>query len=342
MKLCNFKTLIIVAMVALLMLPIAACAPKAGTLTVEPAKIDFEMLKQNFPPIAKALGLPESMAATVPQLAMLAIPVTFKGTGWQPNEIITIDLVVPPDVEMTGLDRERGEDSVGIAFATADDKGNFEAKLEKTATIGFILRGGFTPTLAPDPATLIPGNPLPNGIYTLRAVGEDARSVATKTWDLQLVAPPASPAAPVEAAEYTNAELGFSVKYPNDWKQSTAIESPTIVFVAQAEAQVPLVMVDIAPGATFDEALNAALTGGGSSDIKIKSEKESALADDTKAFQAVYSFKNPIAPMAVDALSLGIQKGDKWVIVTVATINLLAKFDEAKFSEIVHTLQFTK
>jgi hypothetical protein len=329
-------------MVALLVLPIAACAPKAGTLTVEPAKIDFEMLKQNFQPIAKALGLPEAMAATVPHLAMLAVPVKFTGSGWQPNEIITIDLVVPPDVEMKGLDRERGEDSVGIAFATTDDKGNFEAKLERTAIIGFILRGGFTPSVAPDPKTLIPGNPLPNGTYTLRAMGEDPRAVATTTWQLELVAPPAPPAPPVEATEYTNAELGFSVKYPKDWKQSTVIKSPTIIFVAQAAAQVPLIMVDVAPGATFAEALKTALVGGGGSDIQIKSEKESALADGTKAFQAVYSFSNPIAPMAVDALSLGVQKGDKWVIVTVATVGLLAKFDEAKFSEIVHTLQFTK
>ena len=124
MKLSNFKKLVFVVMVALLVLPIAACAPKgpppppppppAGTLTVEPARIDFETLKKYFPPIAKALGLPEAMSAKVPHLAMLAIPVTFKGTGWQPNEIITVDLVVPPDVEMKGLDRERGDDAVGI------------------------------------------------------------------------------------------------------------------------------------------------------------------------------------------------------------------------------------
>ncbi|MBM3120184.1 MAG: hypothetical protein FJ006_11690, partial [Chloroflexi bacterium] len=68
MRLFGFDKLVIIAMVALLVLPIAACAPKApppppppppaGTLTVEPAKIDFEMLQKYFPPIAKALGLP--------------------------------------------------------------------------------------------------------------------------------------------------------------------------------------------------------------------------------------------------------------------------------------------
>ena len=175
MKSCSFKTLIIVAMVALLVLPIAACAPKApppppaGTLTVEPAKIDQALLQGNL-------------------MRIMILPVKFKGTGWQPNEIVTVDLVVPPDVEMKGLDRARGEDSVGIAYAAANDKGDFEVTLETVAKVSWLLRGSYLPTLTLDTKSL--GNPLPNGTYTLRAVGEDTRSVATTTWDLQLVAPP--------------------------------------------------------------------------------------------------------------------------------------------------------
>jgi hypothetical protein len=188
------------------------------------------------------------------------------------------------------------------------------------------LNTDWLPTIKPDLTKI---KPIPNGVYTIRAMGIDPRTVVTTTWERELlpaVAPPPAappPAAPptagklsFEAAEYANADLGFSVKYPKDWKQSTAIKSPTIVFVAQAAAQVPLLEVDVVAGATFAEALNTALKGGGGSDIKIKSEKETALADGTKAFQAVHSFINPIAPMAVDAFSLGAQKGDKWVIVT--------------------------
>jgi len=343
-------------MVALLVLPIAACAPKApppppaGTLTVEPAKIDFEMLQKYFPPIAKALGLPEAMAATVPHLAMLAIPVKFTGTGWQPNEIITVELVVPPDIEMKGLDRERGEDAVGIAFATADANGNFEAKMERTATIGFILRGGFTPSIAPDPKTLIPGNPLPNGTYTLRASGEDPRAVATTTWELQLVAPSAAPAPPTppaaptepgklsfEAAEYTNAELGFSVKYPKDWAQTP---SDAVLFVAQKGGLVPVLFVDAKEGATFADALKASLEAAGGSDFKVVSEGEATLADGTKASKAV--IKVSLKGFSGDAYAVGVKKGDKWVTVTVGTVAMLEKYDEAKFSEIAHTLQFKK
>jgi hypothetical protein len=360
MKLSNFKMLVFVAMVALLVLPVVGCAPKApppppppppaGTLTVDPAKIDVETLKKYFPPIAKALGLPEAMAATVPHLAMLAIPVKFKGAGWQPKEVITIDLVVPPDVEMTGLDRTRGEDSIGIAFANADDKGNFEANLEKTATIGFILRGGFLPTLAPDPKTLIPGNPLPNGTYTLKAMGEDTRSVATTTWQLELVAPlapppaappAAAPSAPgklsFEAAEYTNAEVGFSVKYPKDWKQD---KSETLLFYAASPSMVPVIFVDAEEGATFAETLKKSLEAAGGSGFKVVSEKESALADGTKASTAAIEIA--LKGFGAKGFALGVKKDNKWILVTVGTVEMLAPYNEAKFSEIVHTLQFKK
>ena len=157
------------------------------------------------------------------------------------------------------------------------------------------------------------------------------------------VAPPEEPTAPdevsFEAAEYKNVDYGFSVKFPADWAEQEAT-GETAVFCAAASAQVPLLLVDVVEGATFVEALTAALEGGGSSDIEIDSESETTLADGTPASQAVIKFKNPVAPMAIDAFSLGAMKDGKWVIVTIATVGLLAKFDEAKFSEIVHTLQF--
>jgi hypothetical protein len=344
-------------MVALLVLPVVGCAPKApppppppppaGTLTVEPAKIDNEMLKKYFPPIAKALGLPEVMSATVPHLSMLAIPVKFKGTGWQPNEVITVDLVVPPDVEIKGLDRERGEDSVGIAFTNSDASGNFEVAMEKTAIVGFILRGGFTPSVAVDPKTLIPGNPLPNGTYTLRASGEDPRAVATTTWVLELVAPKAPPAAPppaappaagklsFEAAEYANADLGFSVKYPKDWKQE---KSETLLFYAASPSMVPVIFVDAEEGATFAEAAKKSIEAAGGSGFKVVSEKESALADGTKASTAV--FEVTLKGFGAKGFGLGVKKDNKWILVMVGTVEMLAPYNEAKFSEIAQTLQF--
>jgi roadblock/LC7 domain-containing protein len=37
-----------------------------------------------------------------------------------------------------------------------------------------------------------------------------------------------------------------------------------------------------------------------------------------------------------------VQKGNKWILVTVGTVELLVPYDEAKFSEIAKTLQFKK
>jgi hypothetical protein len=41
-----------------------------------------------------------------------------------------------------------------------------------------------------------------------------------------------------------------------------------------------------------------------------------------------------------DTFALGVKKGDKWIIVAITTVSLLAKYDEALFSEVAHTLQF--
>ena len=141
-----------------------------------------------------------------------------------------------------------------------------------------------------------------------------------------------------EAAEYTNAEYGFSVKYPKDWEQQP---SETTLFYAAAPDQVPILMISVAEGATLADAVTAAVEGTGGSGVKIKSQSETTLADGTKATQGRGTFKHPMAPMmTIDAFVLGAMKDNKWIVVTVATVGLLAKFDEAKFSEIAHTLEF--
>jgi len=162
-------------------------APPAGTLEVQPPKVEQETLIQMRPMVAKALKLPDAAAATLPPyLSVLALPVKFSGAGWPANEMVFVDLVIPADVEMKGLDRDRGEDSVGIAVATADSEGRFEAVMESTAKLNWLLRTDWLPTVKPDIASI---KPLPNGTYTVRATGIDPRTVATATWELQLVAP---------------------------------------------------------------------------------------------------------------------------------------------------------
>ena len=198
MKLFDNKILIIIVTIALLtLLFTAACAPKAppppppappaGTIAVDPTEVDYAKLEENWPAVAARLGIPEeAVPAMSPALTILAMPVTFTGSGWPSNKMVFVDLVIPPDLEMKGLDRDRGEDSVGIAVATADSEGSFEAVMEATAKLNWLLRTDWLPTVKPDISTV---KPLPNGTYTIRATGIDPRTMATATWELQLVSP---------------------------------------------------------------------------------------------------------------------------------------------------------
>ena len=199
MKSFDSRKLAILVIVALLtLLPVAACAkpaapppqppaPPAGTIAVEPPKIDYAKVQEMFAFFVKLRNLsPQAAAALPPCMGILALPVKFTGTGWPANEMVFVDLVIPPDVEIKGLDRSRGEDSVGIAVGTADSTGTFDAIMEATAKLNWLLRTDWKPTVTPDLATI---KPLPNGTYTIRATGIDQRTMATVTWELELAAP---------------------------------------------------------------------------------------------------------------------------------------------------------
>lgn len=151
-------------------------------------------------------------------------------------------------------------------------------------------------------------------------------------------APPAEETAPGELSftptEYTNAEYGFSIKYPDDWGVKETEEG----FLFHADAGglgVPLVIIAAADSATFEAALNAVW---GDSDIEITSQSETTLADGTPATEAIIKLK--LDGHGGRAIILGAQKDGTWIIVTVATVTLAAPFDEALFSEIARTLQF--
>ena len=130
------------------------------------------------------------------------------------------------------------------------------------------------------------------------------------------------------------------MKYPEDWEEMSDLSGTGVLFVAQAPAQLPLLIVSVAEGDTLADAFTAAVEDAGGSNATVKSQTDTTLADGTKATHGKGKFKHPMAPMALDAFCLGAMKDGKWIVVTVATIGLLAKFDEAKFSEIAHTLEF--
>lgn len=142
-----------------------------------------------------------------------------------------------------------------------------------------------------------------------------------------------------EPIEYVNAEYGFSVQYPAEWEANPISEPSTIVLYAVAEDAVPLIFVNVAEAATFEDALNGAIEAAEGSKVNIDSQEDTKLADGTDATLAIFKFKHPAAPLALDAIALGTQKDGKWITVTVATLGIIASFDEVLFSEIVHTLQ---
>lgn len=156
---------------------------------------------------------------------------------------------------------------------------------------------------------------------------------------------PDAPATPAkgglsfEAAEYSNPTYGFSIKYPKAWKENPP--SGKQVFVAAAAAKVPTISLSIRDDAAFSDVINAALTETGNTEISVAPETATTLADGTPAKQAVLKFKVK-AGYAADALALGVQKDGKWILAIVTTISLATPYDEAQFSEILHTLQFKK
>jgi branched-chain amino acid transport system substrate-binding protein len=187
------------------------------------------------------------------------------------------------------------------------------------------------------------------GDWRFEYPGTVALKIAPEAADKFKAAPAAPPAAPppppppgglsFEAAEYTNADLGFSVKYPKNWKENKDEEKAPSVFYAADPARAPTIRVAVVEAATFADAVKAGLEKAGASGIKVGAEKEITLADGTtKATGAKVDLKSK--GYDAEAYALGVKKGDKWVTVVISTVALLVPYDEAKQSEIAKTLTF--
>jgi hypothetical protein len=97
--------------------------------------------------------------------------------------MVVVDMVLPQGVEMQGV--KPGED-VGIAYGQADDAGNFKGEVPVTAKLNTLFRVGWTDKLAPDLKTL---NPIPPGIYKIKASGTDSGALATTALEFLKPAP---------------------------------------------------------------------------------------------------------------------------------------------------------
>ncbi len=102
-------------------------------------------------------------------------PIMFNGSGWKPNEMVIIDLVLPAGVKVKGA--SEGE-NVGIAMGNADANGGLKAKVDPmTVLMTFLQVGWDDNTMKPD---FTQSTPLPPGNYTLKARGVDS-GVETQT-----------------------------------------------------------------------------------------------------------------------------------------------------------------
>lgn len=143
-----------------------------------------------------------------------------------------------------------------------------------------------------------------------------------------------------EASKYVDTEYGFSVQYPAVWVENPVTEGSTIALYVVSEDRVPLMFVNVDKAATFEEALEGAITAAEGSNVEIDSQEEVRLAGGINATRAIFKFKHPDAPFALDAMVLGTQKDGQWITIVVATLGLISKFDEPLFTEIVSTLSF--
>ena len=115
--------------------------------------------------------------------ALFKKPVTFEGTGVEPKEMISIEMVLPPDLKMKGL--SEGENVVGLAVGDTDEKGNFTAAMKPIATLNWFFQVGWTPLLKPN---FKEAKPIPPGVYKINANGLDSDRIASST--VKLVPPP--------------------------------------------------------------------------------------------------------------------------------------------------------
>lgn len=156
---------------------IALCIIVPGLLF---GAVSCQSLKSLIGPQATLQVIP---AETFLSPALIKKPVTFKGTGFGPKEMISVEMVLPPGMKMKGL--AEGEEAVGLAVGNTDKKGDFTAAMGPMATLNWFFQVGWTPLLKPN---FKEARPISPGVYKINATGLDTDRIASST--LKIVPPP--------------------------------------------------------------------------------------------------------------------------------------------------------
>jgi hypothetical protein len=119
---------------------------------------------------------------TVLTPGLLKAPLVFSGSGFEPKEIIVVEMLLPKGVTVKGV--AEGENAA-LGNGTADDKGNFEVKMGAMTTLNTLFQVGWTPLITPD---FKQAKPLPPGTYDAIATGMNSNITAKAT--LTILPPP--------------------------------------------------------------------------------------------------------------------------------------------------------
>ncbi len=117
--------------------------------------------------------------------ALIKQPIKFSGGGFQPNEPVSIEIVVPENMKMKIKRQSPDSDRIGIGVGIADANGNFEVPMGVLTTLNTLFQVGWTRTLKPDFKKAMP---IPSGKYIIVATGVESDKVAQST--LEIIAAP--------------------------------------------------------------------------------------------------------------------------------------------------------
>lgn len=121
---------------------------------------------------------------TVLSPALLKSPVTFVGSGYQTNELVIIELILPQGIKIKGLSDD--ENRVTLAISNVGNDGNFKVAMSAISTLNWFFQVDWTPGLmTPD---FKQAKPLPPGKYEIEAVGGDSGKIGKAV--LEILVPP--------------------------------------------------------------------------------------------------------------------------------------------------------
>jgi hypothetical protein len=138
---------------------------------------------------------------------------------------------------------------------------------------------------------------------------------------------------------YTNEQYGFSIQYPDNYKEDKSREKGTMVFNAVgplANNRIPVLTINVFEAATAEEQGIELLKAASGSDIEVTFVEEVVLADGkTKGKISTVAWYNNDAKFDMRGLSLGVPKGD--YMINVSIMSIFALYNEDRYMEILNT-----